>query len=123
MTNDGYTKEVFEALDFKDRHARVLEYLFENMETTGQDIQKNCNLQQPEVSLITTELEKMGILFKKITKEQGKGRPVQIILLKKGAHLALLKIVELREQRIATASENLAKIRSFLEQNPNDGAD
>jgi len=123
MTNEGYTKEIFEALDFKDRHARVLEYLFKTQKTTGQDMQKNCDLQQPEVSLITTELEKMGILYKKLTKKQGKGRPTQLIFLKKDASLALLRIVEVMKGRIASSEQNLTKLEEFLKQTPNESAE
>ena len=123
MTNDGYTKEIFEALDFKDRHARVLEYLFKTLVTTGKEIQFKCKLQQPEVSLITTSLEDIGIIFKKLDREQGKGRPIQKIYLKKSASEALRELIKLKRETIKTTESNLTQLDEFFEQNPNEGAE
>ena len=61
---------------------RVLYFLSNIKEASGQDIEKGLRLPQPEVSVAVKELEKEGWIESRRENYPGKGRPIHIYKLK-----------------------------------------
>lgn len=92
--------------EFSRCTARTLVYMLSKKEGDSVDIERTMDLRQPEVSIATKELRKLGIITKKDVKHKGKGRPTHKYTLKKSKSEIKKTIEEMIEKKIEALEKN-----------------
>ena len=68
-------------LGFKDREARILDYLFKHKSCTMRNIELDLVIRQPEVSITIKKFKDLGWVNIERKKCKGKGRPFYVLTL------------------------------------------
>ncbi len=100
--------ELLSGLGIDARAARVLAFIARAGEGASVQIERSCNLRQPEVSLATKSLRDRGWLAVRERRRGGKGRPAHVYRLE----TPLCEIVDrLEADKRAELSTELRKIQ------------
>jgi len=75
--------EIFNDIGVKRNASRVLVLMIRGFDLTSREIERVCDIRQPEVSIALTDLEKRKWVRKVGQKSENKGRPVLIYHLVK----------------------------------------
>jgi len=95
--------------------AKVLEYLSEVNEATTREIELNCDLRQPEVSVTMKTLIDLGYIeSKEVKNEKGKGRPRKVYKLTKPIKEIVNEIIEKKKEEIREIEETIRKLEELV---------
>ena len=96
--------------------SKVVVCLFHHPDSASLDMQKSCDLRQPEISQVVKNLENMNILEKSKVKNTGRGRPSYRYSLSKSLPECIDILLRLEQQKIDDKLLQMAEIRSLAEQ-------
>ena len=105
-----------ESLGINYSMSKVVVCLFHHPDSASLDMQKRCNLRQPEISQVVKNLEIMNILEKSKVKNTGRGRPSYRYSLSKSLPDCIDILLRLEQQKIDDKLLQMAEIRSLAEQ-------
>ncbi len=95
--------------------ASVLEYLSEVSEASTREIELNCNLRQPEVSMTMKILSDLGYIeTKEVKYAKGKGRPRKVYRLKKPIKEIVNEIIKKKKEEISEIEEAIRKLEELV---------
>lgn len=92
--------------------AKVLVYITLNQGTTSENIERDMNLRQPDVSVSVQDLYSRGWLSRVSVKRAGKGRPKYIYNLSKPFRDIVSEIERGEMEKIKEMEENIKKLRN-----------
>lgn len=105
-----------ENLGINHSMSRVVVCLFHHPDSASLDMQKRCDLRQPEISQVVKNLEHLNILEKAKVKNTGRGRPSYRYSLSKSLPECIDTLLRLEQQKIDEKLQQMAEIRSLAEQ-------
>lgn len=115
MTNgNGDSEFVTERLirtGMNKNSAKVLVYIALNQGTTSENIERDMNLRQPDVSVSVQDLYKRGWLSRVSVKRLGKGRPKYIYNLSKPFRDIVDEIGREEMEKIKEIEENIRGLK------------
>lgn len=95
--------------------ARAFAYMAARDETTSREIEDNTHLRQPEVSIATNELRRMGWIDKRDIKKEGKGRPVHGYRLKKPLKDIIVALEKDEVKKIKEIEDNINGLKTLAD--------
>ena len=104
--------EIFNDIGVKRNASRVLVLMIRGFDLTSREIERVCDIRQPEVSIALTDLEKRKWVRKVGQKSENKGRPVLIYHLVKSVDDIL---DELKEVIVGDYDKKLHEIEKVKE--------
>ena len=104
--------EIFNDIGVKRNASRVLVLMIRGFDLTSREIERVCDIRQPEVSIALTDLEKRKWVRKLGQKSENKGRPVLIYHLVKSVDDIL---DELKEVIVGDYDKKLHEIEKVKE--------
>lgn len=104
--------EIFNDIGVKRNASRVLVLMIRGFDLTSQEIERVCDIRQPEVSIALNDLEKRKWVRKVGQKSENKGRPVLIYHLVKSVDDIL---DELKEVIVGDYDKKLHEIEKVKE--------
>ena len=105
-----------ESLGINHSMGKVVVCLFHHPDSASLDMQKRCDLRQPEISQVVKNLENLHILEKSKVKNTGRGRPSFRYSLSKSLPECIDILLRLEQQKIDDKLLQMAEIRSLAEQ-------
>ena len=78
--------------------------------STSVQLQKRCNLRQPDVSISINQLDRLGVIEKVYTNSQGRGRPSHIYRLSVPLKQALIPFKNNAIERVSTLQSRLDRL-------------
>ena len=94
----------------KKNLAITLVFVAQYGETTGRTMEANTRLRQPDTSLATNELIRMGLLKRRELPKEGRGRPVFAYSLKKSIDDTVRDIEKGERKKIEEIEYNIRRI-------------
>lgn len=109
--------ELLKQFDFDRATSNTLVYMMVKKTAVSSDIERVMDLRQPDVSLATKQLRKLGILSKKdIKRNRGKGRPNHQYTLKKSPAEIMAFIEKGARAKIKTLEGNLNTLNALMDE-------
>ena len=105
-----------ESLGINYSMSKVVVCLFHHPDSASLEMQKRCDLRQPEISQVVKNLENLNILEKSKVKNTGRGRPSYSYSLSKSLPECIDILLGLEQQKIDEKLLRMAEIRSLAEQ-------
>ena len=105
-----------ENLGINHSMSKVVVCLFHHPDSASLDMQKRCELRQPEISQAVKNLEHLNILEKSKVKKTGRGRPSYRYSLSKSLPECVDILLRLEQQKINDKLTRMAGIRFLAEQ-------
>ena len=104
-----------ENLGINHSMGKVVVCLFHHPDSASLDMQKRCDLRQPEISQVVKNLENLNIIEKSKVKNTGRGRPSYRYSLSKSLPECIDILLRLEQQKIDDKLVQMAEIRSLAE--------
>lgn len=111
----GELVDLLAKLGLEQRQACVIGYLATHDEARSHDLEKACDMRQPQVSQATTALRDRG--WVKATHEQtsGKGRPPNVYSLDLGLEEVVEEVTARRREQINQEMARIERARSLVQ--------
>lgn len=107
--------DILQLLGFKRGTAKTLVYMLIKKTSQTKDIERAMNLRQPEVSIGTTELQKLGILSKRYAHhKRGKGRPTHLYTLNKSVSDVKDFLIKKMQEKIEKTERDLESLKTLM---------
>ena len=116
ILHDSLCKQLIE-LGLQTHTASVLTCLHFHGASTSRDLQKQCNLRQPDVSIAINELREMNLIIHSAINQSNRGRPAHMYRLRHSLEQSLLpfiRLAQVRAQEILSGIESIQSIVSSL---------
>lgn len=108
--------EIFNDIGVKRNASRVLVLMMRGFDLTSREIERFCDIRQPEVSIALTDLEKRKWVKKVGQKSENKGRPVLIYHLVKSVDDILDELKKVIVGDYDTKLHEIEKVRELLKE-------
>ena len=93
--------------------AKVITYLAAAGESTSREIERGCDMRQPEISIAMRELRRKNWISEQEVKGEGKGRPSKVYVLTTPADEIIKSIEDERRKESDEAMESIQKLRDL----------
>ena len=93
--------------------AKVITYLAAAGESTSREIERGCNMRQPEISIAMRELRHKNWVDEREVKTEGKGRPSKAYVLTTPIGEIIGTIEEERRKESEKSLESIQKLRDL----------
>ena len=93
--------------------AKVITYLAAAGESTSREIERGCNMRQPEISIAMRELRHKNWVDEREVKTEGKGRPSKSYVLTTPIGEIIGTIEEERRKESEKSLESIQKLRDL----------
>ena len=100
-------------LGLQTHTARVLTCLHSHGASTSRDLQTQCNLRQPDISIAINELREMNLIIHSPINQSNRGRPAHMYRLRHSLEQSLqpfIRLAEIRAQQILSGIDSIQKI-------------
>jgi predicted transcriptional regulator len=114
--------ELFWNIGLRKNTARVLVLALWDIDLTARDMERVCDLRQPEVSIAITDLSKRRWIKVVSLLSENKGRPIKIYHLAGKIEEILDELKGLIEDDYDKKSEEIDKIREMLKEQINENS-
>ena len=108
--------EIFNDIGVKRNASRVLVLMIRGFDLTSREIERFCDIRQPEVSIALTDLEKRKWVKKVGQKSENKGRPVLIYHLVKSVDDILDELKKVIVGDYDKKLNEIEKVRELLKE-------
>jgi predicted transcriptional regulator len=108
--------ELFWDIGLKKNTARVLVLLLWDLDLTARDMERVCDLRQPEVSIAITDLMKKRWISVVSQITENKGRPIKIYHLARTLEQILDELRSLTEDDYDKKSVEIEKVREMIKE-------
>ena len=103
------------SLGVDENTSRTLLCLHAHGSSTSSQLQKRCNLRQPDVSISINQLSKLGVVDIVSTTSNGRGRPSHIYQLSLPLNEALLPFREQAVKRLNSIQDDLSRLSELTD--------
>ena len=103
------------SLGVDENTSRTLLCLHTHGSSTSSQLQKRCNLRQPDVSISINQLSKLGVVDIVSTTSNGRGRPSHIYQLSLPLNEALLPFREQAVKRLNSIQDDLSRLSELTD--------
>ena len=100
-------------LGLQTHTASVLTCLHYHGASTSRDLQTQCDLRQPDVSIAINELREMNLIIHSPINQSNRGRPAHMYRLRHSLEQSLqpfIRLAEIRAQQILSGIDSVQKI-------------
>jgi predicted transcriptional regulator len=100
-------------LGLQTHTARVLTCLHFHGASTSRDLQTQCDLRQPDVSIAINELREMNLIIHSPINQTNRGRPAHMYRLRHNLEQSLqpfIRLAQIRAQKILSGIDSVQKI-------------
>jgi predicted transcriptional regulator len=100
-------------LGIQTHTASVLTCLHFHGASTSRNLQTQCNLRQPDVSIAINELREMNLVIHNAINQSNRGRPAHIYRLRHNLETSLqpfIRLAQVRAQEILSGIDSIQKI-------------
>lgn len=103
------------SLGVEENTSKTLLCLHVHGPSTSSQLQKRCNLRQPDVSISISQLNKLGVVDIVSTASSGRGRPSHIYQLSLPLNEALLPFRDQAVNRLNSIQEDLSRLSELAD--------
>ena len=116
ILHDSLCKQLIQ-LGIQTHTASVLTCLHYHGASTSRDLQTQCNLRQPDVSIAINELREMNLIIHSAINQTNRGRPAHMYRLRYKLEQSLqpfMRIAQVRAQDILCGIDTINQIVGFI---------